>query len=147
MCLAAREYAVRLSLAQLVPSEFNIEQKTVAASVKDVWKWINGPALATLLGVAFDQKSSFEILLTFAYDDDLDECRFLSKLYPDIFRRRKKNKNTLGVFNRSNVSRAIESTKPEVFRQYFQCPPTRPSSFATVVPISCQHAAVYIAGR
>ena len=34
------------------------------AAVKDVWKWVNGPLLATKLNVHFEQNSLFEVWST-----------------------------------------------------------------------------------
>jgi hypothetical protein len=147
VCLVPREHAVWLALAELCPGEFIDAEKNAIASVKDVWKWINGPLLASSLGVPFDQKSLFEVILTFEYQKNEEECSFLSRLYPDVFRRRKLNNRGVEVFNRSNVARAIENTKPDVFRRCFRCPPMHPQMFATTSPITCQQSALYIAGR
>jgi len=147
VCMVLREHAIWLALDELVPGGFADAEKNGIASVKDVWKWINGPLLASSLGVPFDQKSHFEVLLTFIYANNDKECSFLYSLYPNVFQRRKQNKHGWEVFNRSNVARAIENTKPDIFRRQFKCPPTCPLSCAAVSPITCQHGALYIAGR
>lgn len=147
VCLEPREHALWLALAELCPGEFVDSEKNAIASVKDVWKWINGPLLASALGVPFDQKSLFEVILSFDYPKNEEECSFLSKLYPDVFRRRKQNHRGLEVFNRSNVARAIDNTKADTFRRHFRCPPSRPQMYAATCPITCQQASLYIAGR
>jgi tRNA pseudouridine synthase 10 len=132
---------------ELLPTANADGHRDGVASVKDVWKWINGPYLVTALHAPFDQKSSFEVVLSFVYSRNDDECGFLFKLFPNVFQRRKRNRHGWEVFNRSNVARAISDTSAAVFRRHFSCPPSRPSMAVTVSPISCQHSALYIGGR
>lgn len=150
VCMMLREYGTFLGLCHLMPSIFSDVHRDSITPVKDVWKWVNGPRLASSLKSPFDQKSPFEVIISFTYEQNDDECRFLYRLQPSIFRKRKKNQKQLlnaDVFNRANVARAINESSREAFRCAYKCPPTRPSAAVTVTPVMCQHAAVYIAGR
>jgi len=145
-----REYGTLLALRHLIPSAFGDVSRDSITPIKDVWKWVNGPHLASALKCPFDQKSPFEVVISFIYAPDESECKFLYGLQPHIFRKRKKNQKqsqSVDVFNRANVSRAINECSREAYRRAYKCPPTRPTSGVTVSPISCQHAAIYIAGR
>lgn len=150
VCMLLREYGTLLALCHVMPSAFaDISQDSITP-VKDVWKWVNGPRLASALKSPFDQKSPFEIVISFLYEQNDKECKFLYGLQPCIFRKRKKNQRQLqsiDVFNRANVSRAIHESSREAFRRAYKCPPTRPSSEVNVSPVTCQHAAIYVAGR
>jgi len=148
--LLLREYGTLLALCHVMPSAFEDISRDSITPIKDVWKWVNGPRLASTLKCPFDQKSPFEIVISFTYAQNDDECKFLYRLQPHIFRKRKKNKgqsHNVDTFNRANVSRAINECSREAYRCAYKCPPTRPSSEVTVSPILCQHAAIYIAGR
>jgi len=150
VCMLLREYGTLLALCHLMPSAFGDISRDSITPVKDVWKWVNGPRLASALKFPFDQKSPFEIVISFIYAQNDSECRFLYGLQPHIFRKRKKNPRQLqsaDVFNRANVSRAIHESSREAYRCAYKCPPTRPSTEVTISPIVCQHAAIYVAGR
>jgi len=149
VAMLLREYSTLLALCHVMPSVFADIQRDNITPVKDVWKWVNGPRLASALKTPFDQKSPFEIVISFTYTQNDKECRFLYGLQPNIFKKRKKNQQSQGtdVFNRANVSRAIDESSREAFRCAYKCPPTRPSAEVTVSPVMCQHAALYVAGR
>ena len=150
VCVLLREYGTLLALSHLMPSVFEDISRDSITPVKDVWKWVNGPRLASTLKCPFDQKSAFEIIISFVYGHSEKECKFLYGLQPCIFRKRKKNQKQLQSteeFSRANVSRAINECSREAYRCAYKCPPTRPSSEVTVSPITCQHAAIYVAGR
>ena len=150
VCMLLREHGTFLALCHLMPSVFDDILQDTITPVKDVWKWVNGPRLASALDCPFDQKSQFEIVISFTYAQNDNECKFLYGLQPSIFRRRKKNQKQLqsiDVFNRANVSRAIDESSREAFRCAYKCPPTQPSTEVTVSPVTCQHAAIYVAGR
>ena len=150
VCMLLREYSILLALCHVMPSVFGDIPRDTITPVKDVWKWVNGPRLASALKTPFDQKSPFEIVISFTYAQNDNECRFLYGLQPSIFKRRKNNRQQLqsiDVFNRANVSRAINESSREAFRCAYKCPPTRPSAEVTVSPVVCQHAALYVAGR
>jgi len=145
-----REYSVLLALSHVMPSIFDDIQRDTITPVKDVWKWVNGPRLASALKSPFDQKSPFEIVVSFTYTQNDNECRFLYGLQPSIFKKRKKNQQqsqNVDVFNRTNVSHALNESSREAFRCAYKCPPTRPSAEVTIIPVVCQHAALYLAGR
>ncbi|KAJ8309230.1 hypothetical protein KUTeg_014104, partial [Tegillarca granosa] len=72
-------------------------------SIKDVWKWRNGPELGYLLGVSFEQKSKFDIAIEFTYNKSDRECNFLLDFKPDVFKRRKQPKGRDSIFTRANV--------------------------------------------
>jgi len=148
--LLLREYGIFLALHHVMSSIFADIQRDSITPVKDVWKWVNGPRLASALKTPFDQKSPFEIVISFTFAQNDDECRFLYGLQPHIFRKRKKNQKrsqSVDVFNRANVLRSINECSREAFRCAYKCPPNRPSTEVAVSPIVCQHAALYIAGR
>jgi len=151
VCVLLREYGTLLALCHLMPSVFEDISRDSITPVKDVWKWVNGPRLAATLRCPFDQKSAFEIMISFVYGHSDKECKFLYGLQPYIFRKRKKNQKQLqssaDEFSRANVSRAINECSREAYRCAYKCPPTRPSTEVTVSPITCQHAAIYVAGR
>ena len=150
VCMLLREYSILLALCHVMPSVFADIQQDSITPVKDVWKWVNGPRLASALNTPFDQKSPFEVVISFTYAQNENECRFLYGLQPSIFKKRKKNQQqpqSIEVFNRASVSRAINESSREAFRCAYKCPPTRPSAEATVSPVTCQHAALYVAGR
>jgi len=150
VCMLLREYGTLLALCHLMPSDFADVSRDSITPVKDVWKWVNGPRMALALKCPFDQKSPFEIVISFNYAANDNECRFLYRLQPSIFRKRKKNPRQLqgvDVFNRANVARAIQESSREAFRCAYKCPPSRPSAEVTVSPVICQHAAIYVAGR
>jgi len=148
--LLLREYGTLLALCHHMPSVFEDVSRDSITPIKDVWKWVNGPHLASALKCPFDQKSPFEIVISFVYAQDEVECKFLYGLQPHIFRKRKKNQKqmqSVDVFNRANVSRAINECSREAYRRAYKCPPSRSTLGVTVSPILCQHAAIYIAGR
>jgi len=151
VCMLLREHGTLLALDRLMPSVYADIQRDSITPVKDVWKWVNGPCLASALKIPFDQKSPFEIVISFYYAQNDDECSFLYGLQPSIFKKRKKNQRqsqtTVDVFNRANVSRAIKESSEEQFCCAYKCPPTRPSIEVTVSPVVCQHASLYVAGR
>jgi len=150
VCMLLREYGTLLALCHVMPSVFADIQQDSITPVKDIWKWVNGPRLASALKSSFDQKSPFEIVISFTYAQNENECRFLYGLQPSIFRKRKKNQQqsqNIDVFNRASVSRAIHESSREAFRCAYKCPPTWPSVEVAVSPVICQHAALYIAGR
>lgn len=69
--MLVRDHSIYLMIKELNPGIYAVcapnggdqmKYLTVAA-VKDVWKWINGPALAAKLKVNFDQNSLFEVAL------------------------------------------------------------------------------------
>jgi len=150
VCMLLREYSTLLALCHVMPAVFADIQRDSVTPVKDVWKWVNGPRLASALKTPFDQKSPFEVVISFTYAQNDNECRFLYGLQPSIFKKRKKNQQQsqgIDVFNRANVSRAINESSRESFRCAYKCPPTRPSAEVSVSPVMCQHAALYVAGR
>jgi len=150
VCLVLREYGTLLALRHLMPSVFTDILRDCITPVKDVWKWVNGPKLASVLKFPFDQRSPFEIVISFTYDYNDSECKFLYGLQPNIFRKRKKNQKQMqGVseFNHASVSRAVNESSHEAFRCAYKCPPSRPSVEVTLCPVTCQHAAIYVAGR
>jgi len=145
-----REYGTLLALCHVMPSIFEDISRDNITPVKDVWKWVNGPRLASALNCPFDQKSPFEIVISFVYAQNDKECKFLYGFQSHIFRKRKKSQKqspSIDVFNRTNVLRAINECSREAYRRAYKCPPTRPSSEVTFSPIMCQHAAIHIAGR
>jgi len=150
VCMLLREYGMLLALCHIMPSVFADISRDNITPVKDVWKWVNGPRLASALKFPFDQKSPFEIVISFTYAQNDSECKFLYGLQPYIFRKRKKNQKQLrnvDEFNRTNVSRAIHESYREAFRCAYKCPPSRPSAEVAVSPIMCQHGAICVAGR
>ena len=65
--MLVRDHGIYLMMKQLNPGIYStsgskdVNKYMSIASVKDVWKWINGPAIASKLNVNFDQSSLFEV--------------------------------------------------------------------------------------
>ena len=145
VCL--REHAIWLSLKRLFPKDFigEITEDDVA-SIKEVWKWINGRPLANLLGTYFSVKSDFTVSLNFTHEASDKECAFLYDLYPNIFKQRKNNKKW-EVFTRVSVLKAISDTKDAKFEKNYCCPPRRLTKPLVCDPMNSFHEPVFLAGR
>ncbi|CAL1533865.1 unnamed protein product [Lymnaea stagnalis] len=120
--------------------------ETKIASVKDVWKWSCGFRLGQLLGANFQNRSEFDILMTFTYKDSDKECAFLLDHLPDTFRKRKQRKFGFETFTRANVAKALDSMSDSKLEDCVTCPPAVPTT-ECVCDVSCSHDAVFIAGR
>ncbi|XP_005093417.2 tRNA pseudouridine synthase Pus10 [Aplysia californica] len=116
------------------------------SSVKDVWKWACGPPVADLLQSKFQNRASFDILMTFTYADSDKECTFLLDIYPDTFYRRKQRKFGFETFTRANVANALAYTDNSKFEDCSPCPPPLPTVECECT-VTCNHEAVFIAGR
>ncbi|XP_055880205.1 tRNA pseudouridine synthase Pus10-like [Biomphalaria glabrata] len=116
------------------------------ASVKDVWKWSCGFKLANILGSRFQNRSQFDILMTFQYKDSDKECAFLLDYLPDVFKKRKQRKFGFETFTRANVQKAVSDMTYSKLQDCTSCPPLIPTVECTC-DISCSHEAVFIAGR
>lgn len=147
VCLLLREHSLWVVLNELQPSIFDEDFRNKIIPVKDVWKWVNGAQLANILGVPFDQKSTFAISLTFVHPSTEHECSFLYNLCPNVFQKRKHNRHGWEVFNRANVLKAIQNTTVQKFKNVYHCPPRKLSSPCDCDPIKCLREAVYVAGR
>ena len=147
VCLLLREHAVWLTLSTAMPLIFTGGRKDDIVPIKDIWKWVNGPTLAMVLEVPFDLRSTFEVLLTFVHPVNMSECDFLYDLYPNTFHRRKNTRQGFEVFNRTNVTKAIEDVTDNRFRKLYRCPPRPLAVPCDCDPITCLREAIYIAGR
>ncbi|KAH9509327.1 putative tRNA pseudouridine synthase Pus10 [Bulinus truncatus] len=116
------------------------------ASVKDVWKWSCGYKLAELLESRFQNRSQFDILMTFQYKDSDKECTFLLDCFPSIFKRRKQRKFGFETFTRANVIKAMSDLTYSKFEDCTSCPPLIPTTECTC-DVSCSHESIFIAGR
>ncbi|KAK2161855.1 hypothetical protein LSH36_108g01106 [Paralvinella palmiformis] len=145
--LILREYSVFLKLRELIPNVAKDSSKEEVAQIKEAWKWACGPFMSKLLGVPFDQKSLFQVKLTFDHPELERECHFLYDLYPDVFCRRKNNKHGWEVFTRVNVPNALEDMGPTKFQKNYCCPPRALSMTCQCTSVICTHEAIFIAGR
>lgn len=146
-----REHAIILYLKDTFGNVYDNVKFLDIPTIKDVWKWRNGPILKEILGAPFDQKSTFDIILNFVYPDSDRECSFLLGLMSDTFRKRKQDrrnnkKGAFQVYNRANVTKAVLEMSTKEFKSHFQCPPRMPTKPCTC-DIKCQNEAIFIAGR
>ncbi|KAK3581423.1 hypothetical protein CHS0354_016285 [Potamilus streckersoni] len=150
VCAILRQHSMLLFLKDTHKSVYEDKEDTDIPSIKDVWKWRNGPVLGQVLGASFDQKSQFDILLNFLYPESDRECGFLLDLKPDIFKKRKISKKSKKfgweTFTRANVNKVLTTIPDNVFRSKFQCPPPVPAKLCSC-NISICHDALYVAGR
>merc|ERR1719483_834196 len=154
--LIIRQRAIEVTLKKKFPSIYGVPHAMIP-SVKDVWKWCCGPRVGGIMDSKFQSRASFDILLTFSYQDSDKECAFLLDTNPD-FKRRKQRKYQKGTyeakssefgfetFTRANVARALSDLEDTKFEANSTCPPAHPKVACQCV-ISCSHTQVYVAGR
>lgn len=146
VAILIRQHAFYVFLLHKYKSVFEDKADGIA-SIKDVFKWSAGSYFSKLLGVPFQMRSSFDILLTVTYAPSDKECSFLLDLYPDLFRRRKKIKGVSETFTRASVEKVLgEKISATIFERNFPCPPAVPKEPCTC-EISVSHDAVFVAGR
>ncbi|CAG5120797.1 unnamed protein product [Candidula unifasciata] len=143
--LAIRQKALLLYLQKKYPDVYKGKEGSIA-SVKDVWKWSCGHRMASLLNAKFQNRSEFDILMTFSYKDSDRECAFLLDVFPETFKKRKQRKFGFETFTRSNVMASLQQMDGSKFEDCSSCPPPIPTEDCSV-DISCSHNAVFIAGR
>ncbi|BFZ12087.1 hypothetical protein BsWGS_15126 [Bradybaena similaris] len=143
--LTIRQRALFLYLQKKYPVVYAGKEDSIA-SVKDVWKWSCGHRMASLLNAKFQNRSQFDILMTFKYRDSDRECAFLLDVFPETFKKRKQRKFGFETFTRSNVMNAMLRLDGSKFEDCSSCPPPIPATECSV-EISCSHDAVFIAGR
>ncbi|XP_059161155.1 tRNA pseudouridine synthase Pus10-like [Physella acuta] len=143
--LIVRQKALYVHLKQLFGESYKGSEDKIA-SVKDVWKWSCGYRLAGLLDATFQNRSQFDILMTFKYEDSDKECAFLLDTQPDTFRKRKQRKFGYETYTRANVAKALNEISDSKFHDSVTCPPVIPHSECKCT-ISCSHDAIFIAGR
>ncbi|KAK7488356.1 hypothetical protein BaRGS_00020330, partial [Batillaria attramentaria] len=122
-----RQHAVFVHLLEKYESIYTGKEDGIP-SIKDVWKWTAGPPFSELLGVPFQMRSSFDILVNISYKPSEQECTFLLDVFPNTFRRRKVKKGSFETFTRASVAKAA------------------PSESCTC-DITVSHDAVFVAGR
>ena len=145
--LMLREFAVFQKLQELLPQVYDDSSRDDITSIKEAWKLASGPSMSRLLGVSFDQKSLFEVKLTFSHPDLEKECHFLLDLFPEVFRQRKNNKHGWEIFTRVNVPNALDTMGDAIFRRNYHCPPRQLGAPCDCSSVECAHEAIYIAGR
>ncbi|XP_041352916.1 LOW QUALITY PROTEIN: tRNA pseudouridine synthase Pus10-like [Gigantopelta aegis] len=146
ICTQPRQHAVFIHLKTEFSEIYKSVKEDNISSIKDIWKWFAGPELALLLGIDFQQKSDFEICITFIYDNSDKECGFLLNAQPEVFRKRKCKRYGFETFTRASVAKALMEIDEDKFKRFFHCPPAIPDSICRY-EITCCHEAVYIAGR
>ncbi|XP_076442990.1 tRNA pseudouridine synthase Pus10-like isoform X2 [Babylonia areolata] len=129
-----------------VPRATFEDKEEKIATIKDVFKWSSGPSLSQLLGVPFQMRSAFDILLNLTYKPSDQECHFLLDTFPGTFRRRKVKKGDHETFTRASVQKVLGDMMPSDFSRKFSCPPAAPREACTC-DISVSHDAVFVAGR
>ncbi|XP_033733824.1 putative tRNA pseudouridine synthase Pus10 isoform X2 [Pecten maximus] len=147
VCVLIRERAILVHLRDKFKSVYESVTESDIARVKDVWKWTAGPLLGDSLGVAFDQKSNFDIAITFNYPRTFKECEMFLDYQPEVFKRRKFKRGQGELFNRANVGKALKDMSDQKLRRSFQVPPTIPKVACECETICCTREPLYIAGR
>ncbi|KAK3714374.1 hypothetical protein QZH41_020611, partial [Actinostola sp. cb2023] len=118
-------------------------------SIKEVFKWVCGPALGISLGVYFQHESSFQVSIHFGHNGN-EELEFLTEFDPAQFKERKaKRKDPKPVlFSVTSVRRALEDLDTaDKLRKYTYCPPQPPSYKCHCTQVSCSHSSILLAGR
>ncbi|KAL8608673.1 hypothetical protein ACOMHN_002902 [Nucella lapillus] len=140
-----RQRAVFVYLVQKYLSTYEDKEEKIA-SIKDVYKWSAGHSFSQLVGVSFQMRSTFDILLNLTYEPSDQECTFLLQAFPDIFRRRKIKKGDYETFTRASVQKVLGDMTPADFSKKCICPPSSPSQGCTCA-ISVSYDSVFVAGR
>lgn len=147
VCVLIRERSVLVHLREKFKAVYESVTESDIPRVKDVWKWTAGPLLGDSLGVPFDQKSNFDIAITFNYPKTFKECEIFLDFQPEVFKRRKFKRGQGELFNRANVGKALKDMTDQKLRRVFQTPPTIPKVACECESITCTREPLYIAGR
>ncbi|KAK3714385.1 hypothetical protein QZH41_020614 [Actinostola sp. cb2023] len=150
LCCLVRQHSIFLYLKEKF-SGIYADKNTVDSlpSIKEVFKWVCGPALGISLGVYFQHESSFQVSIHFGHNGN-EELEFLTEFDPAQFKERKaKRKDPKPVlFSVTSVRRALEDLDTaDKLRKYTYCPPQPPSYKCHCTQVSCSHSSILLAGR
>lgn len=140
-----RQHALYVFLFNKYEAMYSGKEEKIP-SVKDVWKWCVGPYFSQLLGVPFQSRSPFDILLNFVHGSSDRECSFLLNVFPNTFCKRKNRKFFGETFTRANVAKAVSDMNYSQFSEHFLCPPLTVNEPCTC-DITVTYDAVFVAGR
>ncbi|KAK3778995.1 hypothetical protein RRG08_034253 [Elysia crispata] len=145
VCIAIRQRAIHIFLKKKFGVIYSVQEDKLP-TVKDIWKWSCGFKVGELLSAQFQNKSGFDILMTFTYPESNKECSFLLDTFPDVFKKRKQRKYGFETFTRANVAKALIDMDDSKFEDCTSCPPSVPIAECSC-EITCTHEPVFVAGR
>ncbi|XP_046616506.1 tRNA pseudouridine synthase Pus10 [Neodiprion virginianus] len=149
-----RERSLQINLSQKFefPDEVIASLKRTVPPIKEVWKWIAFPKIENLtakMSLPISSTCPFVVDVFLVYSQDEEECKILLTMCGDTFKQRsqQKRKFSNGVFSRKSVETAMISTTDDQFVEHYPCPPTYPTSKASIDLVTCTHASFFIGGR
>ncbi|XP_031560971.1 putative tRNA pseudouridine synthase Pus10 [Actinia tenebrosa] len=151
LCTLVRQHSIFLHLKEKF-SDFYSGKTSVdnLPSIKEVFKWVCGPALGLMLGVFFQHESSFQILIKFAYDNGNEELEFLTEVDPSRFKERKAKKRApvIPLFSVTSIRKALcDLQTAKQLRKYAYCPPSFARYKSYCAEVICSHSSILLAGR
>ncbi|XP_032228200.2 tRNA pseudouridine synthase Pus10 isoform X2 [Nematostella vectensis] len=119
-------------------------------SIKEVIKWVCGPAVGNALGVYFKHESPFKISISFHSEGAEKSLDFLSEVDPSRFTEKKKKKRApeVPLYSISSIKKALAVlSSAEEMRRFTSCPPDVPVAQCVCQQIVCSHGSLLIGGR
>lgn len=135
-----RSYSLASFVRQRWPALCSAIEFWPPNSVKNLWKDIIAPQIASRVNRKFDLNSELDIKVKFVYADDEKECLFLCSKFSQV---RKNNE-----ISQSAVDKILRGTYRQwLFEDYFPSPPLVPNKFVEFQDVSLHHFSVYCGGR